>query len=370
MVLPVLLIALLLVLGAAVAVYSVRADRARKTAAIVEVDRLYLAGRFRESADRAISALSSIQDPAACLRLRCRLARALVALEEYASACTLCDDAAEAAPDDAGRAEAEIEHARCLALMGEFDASLQMLSRIDAGALGDASRTQLELVATDVALSRLRFGDAERSLAAAFASAESGTTAEEAALGHARLQYLKGNFTQAAAEVNRVLEHLRGDDLQAQALLVLARILLDQERPDPVAAERSISRALVIARYPGLRAILTACDAVLSAHFGNTDDAMKSIRTAPGLTLSKRFASEAFCLTGDALRQLGRFVEARSQYQRALGVDSGSLEALWGLGRCAQMTGLFEVAESYFQLCVEAAPEHFLGRRSEDAIET
>ena len=367
---PVLVIVVLLVVGAAIALYALRADRARRSAAIDDVDRLYRAGRFRESADAAIGALSSIQDPVVCLRLRCRLARALAALEEYASACTLCEDAAEAAPDPSGRAEADIEHARVLALMGEFDTATEVLARADGAALDDQQQTHRELVAADVALSRLRFPEAERALAAAFAFAKNGASAEEAALGHARLQYLKGNFGQASAEADRVLEHLPGDDLQAHALLLLARILLDQERPDPVAAERHIARALVLARYPGLRAILTACDAVLNAHFGNTAEALRSIETAPGITISKRFASEAHCLAGDAYRQLGKFTDARSEYQRALGVDSGSLEALWGLGRCAQMTGLFEVAESYFQLCLEAAPDHFLGRRSEDAIET
>ena len=69
------------------------------------------------------------------------------------------------------------------------------------------------------------------------------------------------------------------------------------------------------------------------------------------------------------MRQFGRYGEARRHYQQALGLDAGSLEALWGLATCAQMSGLYQVAEPYFKLCIEAAPEHFLGRRSEDAIE-
>lgn len=69
------------------------------------------------------------------------------------------------------------------------------------------------------------------------------------------------------------------------------------------------------------------------------------------------------------MRQLGKYAEARSHYQQALGLDAASLEALWGLATCAQMTGLYQVAEPYFRLCIEAAPEHYLGRRSEEAIE-
>jgi tetratricopeptide (TPR) repeat protein len=227
-----------------------------------------------------------------------------------------------------------------------------------------------DLVAADIALARYRFDEAEKALAGAFDSPGQSALADEAALGHARLQYLRGNFHQAVAEINRLLERAKGDDLQAVALVTLARALLEQKRPMPVDADQAVSAALVLARYGGAVAIATACSALVQAHFGNTAEALEAAARAPGLTVSKRYSAEAHCLAGDALRSLGRFGEARTHYQIALGLDSGSLEALWGLGTCAQMSGLYEVAESYFQLCLEAAPEHFLGRRSEDAIET
>src|SRR6185369_12395347 len=231
-------------------------------------------------------------------------------------------------------------------------------------------RLRRDLVAADVALVRYRFDEAERALAGAFGPPGQGDLADEAALGHARLQYLRGNFHQAIAEINRLVDRAKVEDLQALALFTLARALLDQERPAPVEADQAISSALVLVRYPGLTAIATACSAVVQAHFGNNEEALEAAERAPKMTVSKRYAAEAHCLAGDALRQMHRYADARTHYQTALGLDAECLDALWGLGSCAQMLGLFEVAESYFHLCMEAAPEHFLGRRSEDAIET
>jgi hypothetical protein len=97
--------------------------------------------------------------------------------------------------------------------------------------------------------------------------------------------------------------------------------------------------------------------------------ARASATAAPGMTKSPRFASEAHCIAGDTFLVLHRVAEARASYQNALIIDSSRPEALWGLGRCAQDFGLFEVAEGYYRLCIAAAPGHYAAHRAEVALE-
>jgi tetratricopeptide (TPR) repeat protein len=342
----------------------------RRESALARVGSALEAGEYRRAEDLAVEALEVERDAGVCLALRCLLARALTGVEEYSAAVRVCQDAAEAAATPSNAGEALVEMARTHAAAGDFAAAAATLERTNGAPLEPDARLRRNLVAADVALARLRFDEAERALASGFGTGAAQPLADEAAIGHARLQYLRGNFRQSIAELNRLLERLRGEDLQALALITLARSLLDQERPEPVEADQAVSSALLLAHYPGLLAIGTACSALTHAHFGNDREALEAVARAPGLTVSKRYGAEAHCLAGDALRRLHRFPEARTHYQKALGLDSECLEALWGLGTCARMSGLYEVAESYFQLCLEAAPEHFLGRRSEDAIES
>ncbi len=359
---------LLAVVGAAVVL--LRLVKGRRRSIVAKIDEALLTGDYRVTADQTVSALTTTEDPVLRGELRRRLARALTGVEEYAGARRVCEQAAETAAGPAERADALVELARTLSAEGEFDQARGVLDRADELALSAEGRLRRDMVAADVALARYRFDDAERALAGAFATPGPGALADEAALGHARLQYLRGNFGQAVAEVNRLLNRVKGDDLQALALFTLARTHLDQERPAAVEADQAISSALLLVRYPGIAAIATACSALVQAHFGNKDEALRMAERAPTMTVSRRYAAEAHCLAGDALRRLDHYPEARAHYQKALGLDSECLEAFWGLGRCAQMSGLYEVAESYFHLCIEAAPEHFLGRRSEDAMET
>lgn len=344
--------------------------RRRGSALLEEIDATLLGGTYQEAADMAVAALASRAESARLPALRCRLARALVGLEEYAKAERVCREAAEAAPGPLDRAMATIELGRCLAATGDFEGALESLEQTRSVPLPAELRAARDVVAADVRLARLEFEEAEGALASAFATVGTGPVADEAAVGHARLQYLRGNFRQAAAEINRVLERLRGDDLQALALLYLARALLDQERPAPVEADQAISSALVLVRYPGYAATIMACHGLVQAHFDNGAEALDATSRAVRMTVSPRYLAETHCLAGDALRRMGRIAEARASYQRALGIDAGCLEGLWGLGQCAQASGLYEIAESYFKLCVDAAPEHFIGQRSEDAIET
>lgn len=367
--LDVILVAAGFVVGFVVLLAWWFARRAKRATALVAVDEALLSGEYKQAEDLAVAALEVERDAGICLALRCRLARALVGVEEYVGAVRVCEEAAEVAPSIAGQGAAHVELARCHAAAGEFEAAEAALARTTGVSLEPEARLRRYLVTADVALARLRFDDAERALANGFGAAVADPFADEAAIGHARLQYLRGNFHQAIAEINRLLQRLRGEDLQALALITLARSLLDQERPAAVEAEQSVASALLLAHYPGLLAIGTACSALAHAHFGNEKEALEAAAIAPGLTVSKRYGAEAHCVSGDALRRLHRFAEARTHYQTALGLDSECLEALWGLGTCAQMSGLYQVAESYFQLCLEAAPEHFLGRRSEDAID-
>lgn len=369
--LPALLIFLVGSVAAAGGLWgAVRWWKRRNATALDRIDLLLLGGEYRTAADASLVALGNLAAADVTLELRCRLARALVGVEEFAAAQRVCEEAAEAAAGPAGRGQALVELARCYAAAGDFDAARRVLGAADALPLERTVRLKRDLTIADIALAQLRFDEAARALTGAFGPGGSGPLADEAAIGHARLQYLRGNFRQAIAEIHRLIATLRGEDNQAHALVILARALLDQERPVPVEADQAISSALVLAHFPGLLAVATACSALVQAHFGNADEALDAAKRAPGMTVSKRFAADANCLAGDALRRLNRYPEARARYQTALGLDADSLEALWGLGKCAQATGLFEVAESYFQLCIEAAPEHFLGQRSEDAIET
>jgi tetratricopeptide (TPR) repeat protein len=364
---PFLISVLLILVGAIAVALGLRAVQRRKVVLVERVDEALADGEYHVAAERALAALASRPDPGIASDLRCRLARASVGIEEYVAAERSCRDAVESAPGPRERAAALVELGRCLAVSGDFDAALAAIEQTRAMQVSAELRDARELVAADIALTRLRFDDAERALAVVYRpSAERGRAAE-AAVAHARLQYLKGNFHQAIAEINRVLERLTENDLQVQALVTLARALLDQERPAPVEADQAISSAQLLVRYPGLAAMVVACEALVQAHFGNEKEALEAAARAPRLTISKRFLAETHCLVGDALRRLGRISEARMHYQTALGIDAGWLEALWGLGKCAEAAGLREVAGSYFQLCIEAAPEHFIAQRSEEA---
>jgi tetratricopeptide (TPR) repeat protein len=281
----------------------------------------------------------------------------------------VCAAAAGDAPTDDERAAALAEGARCLAAVGEFERAEAELARARLLSAAAATQTEINLVAADMALARLRFADAERFLASAFELAGRGSAAAAVALQHAELQFLRGNFRQAIAEVGRVLEQLPGDDLQARALVLLARALLEQGQPDPVGADLAISRAALIVHHKGTAAVVRATHALVQAHCDNASEAEEAAREAPGLTESPRWAAEAHCAVGDALRRLGRFADARASYQTALTLDPDMPGALWGLGSCAQALGMFEVAEAYFTLCMETAPEHYLAQRSEAAIE-
>lgn len=334
-----------------------------------DVDRLLGEGRFDAAKDVAVSALSVETDPAECCSLRIRMARALAGQEDYQAAERVCREAAELAPAAHQRADALVELARVQSLAGEFDEASVTLQTVSSAACSPDGRSRRELAIADIALARLRFADAERALAAAYDPSQSAELADDVALAHARLQYLRGNFRQAIAETTRLLDRFKNEDALSVTLLTLARALLDQERPEPVEADRALSKALVLVHFPGYAAVVSACHALVQAHFSNEREALESAGRASKLCVSNRFAAEAECLLGDTMRQFGRYAEARTHYQRALGLDAGSLEALWGLATCAQMTGLYQVAEPYFKLCIEAAPEHFLGRRSEDAIE-
>lgn len=353
-------------LAAAVAVRTVRRQR---SAVIERVDATLREGRYADARERAFMALAARPNPSVSVELSCRLARALVGQEEYVAAEKTCRDAAEAAVNPVDRAKALVELGRSLAAAGELDAARGALEQTRATTLPPLVRAERELTIADIELTRLRFDEAERALAEVYNPSNLVAFAGEAAILHARLQYLRGNFNQAIAEINRVLERVEGDDLQALALFTLARALIDQERPAAVEADQAISSAQLLVRFPGHAAIVTACAALVQAHFDNVDEALEAARRAPRLTVSKRFLAEAHCLVGDAMRRLGRTGEARMHYQTALGIDAGWLEALWGLGKCAQTSGLDDVADSYFHLCIEAAPEHFIGQRSEHAIE-
>lgn len=346
-----------------------RRHRDRSNRITDDIDRLVASGRYEEATLIATTALGVSTEPEECFDLRIRLARTLAAAERYDEAADACREATLHAPASHPVGDAGIESARILALEGKFDEASAMLAGLSADRCSADGRVRRQLALADIALSRLRFAEAEAALAAAFDPAQSEILADEAALSHARLQYLRGNFRQAIAETTRLLDRMKNEDALAMALLIRARALIDQERPDPVSAEADLAKALILAHYPGYAAVVRACYGLVQAHFKNEREALETAVTAPELCVSARFAVEAHCLVGDTMRQLGKYAEARSHYQQALGLDAASLEALWGLATCAQMTGLYQVAEPYFRLCIEAAPEHYLGRRSEEAIE-
>jgi tetratricopeptide (TPR) repeat protein len=361
---------LLLLAAVCVSVVVVLRRSHRKRAALLEqVDEALKNGNYREAAEMLGRAERSGKESASTIQLRLRHARALLFQERYEEAERICRELAESATAPAARALALVELGRCLAVYGSFEAALTALDESERAANGDRVVAARALVAADVALARLRFDRAELALAVVYDPSNASPHTGEAFVGHARLQYLRGNFHHAIAEINRVLERLEGDDLQALALITLARALLDQERPAAVEADQAISSALVLVRFPGYAAVATACHALVQARFENERDALEAIERATRLCVSPRFGAEAHCLVGDALRELGRVAEARTHYQQSLGLDEGQLEALWGLGKCAELAGLAEIADSYFRICFETAPEHFIGRRSENAIE-
>lgn len=364
----VVVVAVALALGGLALVWWVT-RRSQTSGVSPDIDRLLDEGRYDIAKDVAVSALSVETDPTECLDLRIRLARSLVGEEEYEAAERVCREAADRSPLPERRADALVELARVQSLVGNFDGASETLAQVAPAACSPEGMGRRELALADIALSRLRFADAERALAAAYDPSQSAELGDDVALGHARLQYLRGNFRQAIAETTRLLDRFKNEDSLALTLLILARALLDQERPEPVEADRALSKALVLVHFPGYRAVVTACHALVQAHFSNEKEASEAAAIVQRRCVSNRFAAEAECLLGDMMRQFGRYAEARVHYQRALGLDADSLEALWGLATCAQMTGLYQVAEPYFKLCIEAAPEHFLGRRSEDAIE-
>ena len=363
------LLVLLAVIGAVAAVWLRRKTQQRALDRAAEIDALVATGDY-QAAERAVaSALADQTTPDMRRALRRSFARALAGQEKYAAALRVCATAADEAPNEPERAEAIVEGARCLAATGAFDEAGAELERARTLSASTSTLITSALLTADMALARLRFAEAENALAAAFELAGRGPAAAEVTLQHAQLQYVRGHFQQAVAEVSRVLEQLPSDDLQARALVLLARALLEQAHADTVGADHAITRAGLIVHQQGLAAVIRALRGLIQAHFGNTKEALEAAQGAPTLTASNRWAAEVHYVVGDTLRQLGQFSEARTSYQTALTLDSARIEPLWGLGCCAQALGFFEIAETYFTLCTQAAPEHFLGQRSEAATE-
>jgi len=353
-------------LGALVSVVIVRRRRVA-SAQIAEIDGALSKGDVDHAEQLLLGALADRPDSRRLVELRVRLARVLLTREEFAGAERVCADAIEEANNAASRALATVERARILAAQGRFLDARTALESADGSKFPAVVRWRWNLALGEIALAQLRFDEAERALAQI--SARSGEEHDEAALLHAHLQFLRGNFRQATAEIDRILSRLGNETLLARALYFRARTLLEQDRPDPVEADKALGLASAIARFRGDVSRITSCQALTQAHFGNEAEALELARRAPGLTVSRRYAAQSHSFAGDALRHLGHYLEARTEYQAALGLDSDCIEALWGLGACAQMFGHFEVAETYFRLCVEKGAEHFLGQRAEAALE-
>jgi tetratricopeptide (TPR) repeat protein len=346
-----------------------RAEHRSFARRLADVDAKLASGEYADAARELAAAAEDERDPAARLALRVRLVRALSGAERYGDAVRVCTEEIAAARTNAEKAEAFVSRARCHAEAGSLEEAASDLAAARSLGSSETAHVDLALTAADVALGRRDLEAAERSLAEAFGAAGRGPRAAEVALGHARLQFLRGGFRQCVAEINRVIEDLPGDDLQALALVTLARSLLEQERPDVVGADAALSRATLIVHHQGTAAVIMAAHALAQAHFGNTQEAIGSAGCAASTSKSPRFAADAHCVAGDTYLFLHKIAEARASYQTALTLDPSRPEALWGLGRCAQDFGLFEVAENYYRLCVESAPGHYAADRAEAALE-
>jgi tetratricopeptide (TPR) repeat protein len=346
-----------------------RATRRFRVRSLATSDRKLAAGEYANEAEVLEAQLASEDDQELLLALRTRLARALVGAERYDDAVRVCSDAVESSRTPAERADALVERARCSAAMGAFDDAASDATEARRLGCSEATRIDLELVTADIALALRNLDAAERALGVASTAAGQGARASEVGLGHARLQLLRGGFRQCVAEINRILEDLTGDDLQALALVTTARALLELERPDVVGADGALTRAALIVHHQGVAAVVLATCALAQAHSGNATEAVTSASCAPGMTKSPRYATEAHCIVGDTFLVMHRVAEARASFQTALIIDSSCPEALLGLGRCAQDFGLFEVAEGYYRLCLAAAPGHYAAHRAEAALE-
>jgi tetratricopeptide (TPR) repeat protein len=350
----------------AVAAAVLLARRRRSGSARIEqmrIDALLAAGDYQQAA-AAVEALLGGSPPRLRTDLGVRLAMALAGQELYEEAIAAGGAALAAATDERARATAILATARCQALWGDFEGARSSLAGL-AHPFGDLAVERM-LVNADLLLVRYRLDEAEQTLGEAYRCA-TGLAGDEVALQHARLQYLRGNFRQAVAELLRILPRLGHADMLADALTLLALAELELG-DDPTEIDRAISTAQQAVRQPGRAAVAEACYALCQAHFGNVDEAIAAAKRAPAMTCSRRFEADVHCLIGEALLRLARFDEARTSFQRALALDQRRLEALWGLGACAQSNGMFEVAETYFRLCMETAPEHFLAYRAETQI--
>jgi tetratricopeptide (TPR) repeat protein len=345
---------------------SARRSTARK---LSMVDRKLAAGDYVEAITEIDRTIDYERDASLQFAMRVRKARALVGIERYEDAAHVCSELASSSRASTERADAHVQRARALAEAGRFDEASADLETARSLGCSIAGRLDLELVTADIALCRRAFADAERALAAAFDAAGRGPRASEVTLGHARIQLLRGSFRQCVGEINRIVEDLGSDDLQALALVTTARALLEQDIPDVAGADGALSRATLIVHHQGIAAIAMATYSLAQAHFGNLQEALSSAECAAGMTRSARYSAEAYCIAGDAFLVLHCVAEARTSYQMALTIDPSSAEALWGLGRCAQDFGLFEVAEGYYRFCVASAPDHYAAHRSEAALE-
>jgi tetratricopeptide (TPR) repeat protein len=363
-------LSVLAVVGGAVFFWQQRrAARRSFVRTLAAAEKRLAAGDYGEAIEALAESAAAERDASARLALRLRLARALAGEERYEEAARVCAEEAAAARTDEDRAEALVHRARSLVAAGDVDEAAADFAAARRVGCPERARVDLALGEADVALSRRDLDAAERSLAEAFGAAGRGPRAAEVALGHARLQLARGGFRQCAAEINRVVEDLAGDDLQAFALVTLARALLEQDRPDVVGADGALSRAALIVHHGGTAAVVMATHALAQAQFGNLREAASSAECAASLTRSPRFAVEAHCAAGDAYLFMHRIADARASYQTALTLDPTRPEALWGLAKCAQDFGLFEVAENYYRLCLDAAPGHYAAHRAEAALE-
>jgi tetratricopeptide (TPR) repeat protein len=346
-----------------------RATRRTLARSLASADKKLAAGEYQGALDVLTRQVAEERDVSQSLALRSRLSHAYVGAERYDDAIRVCSESVDAARGDAERADALVERAWALAEAGRLDEAAADVDAARRLGCSEAARLDLEMVSADLALCLGRLDHAERSLDAAFAAAGQGPRANEVALGHARLQLMRGGFRPCVAEVNRVLEDLPSDDLQALALVTTARALLEFDHADVVGAEGAISRAMLIVHHQGVAAVVMATHALVQAHLGNSKDAISSASCAADMSKSPRYRADAHCIVADTFLALHRVAEARTHYQTALTIDASRPEALWGLGRCAQDSGLFEVAEGYYRLCIASARGHFAAHRAEAALE-
>lgn len=97
-------------------------------------------------------------------------------------------------------------------------------------------------------------------------------------------------------------------------------------------------------------------ETLLAAAYLSLGQEQDALQVIDKMTLDNQDNANAFAIAGHLQQSLGDVVAAQGAYRQALELDSGSLPALFGLGRMAESSGDDAMAQSWFEKILDIDP--------------